>query len=41
MIGDLIDRFCWWIEEHPWKTMFLIQVPLSIITSLLTIMLLT
>ena len=28
-------------KEHPWKTMFFIQVPLSIITSLLTIMLLT
>ena len=40
MIPDWLIKFMKWIEEHPYKTMFFIQMPLSIITSLLTIMLL-
>ena len=36
-----MNKFIKWTEEHPYKTMFFIEIPLSIITSLLTIMLLT
>lgn len=38
---DLFDRFCNWMDEHPYKTMFFVTIPLCIITSVLTIMLLT
>ncbi len=33
-------KFVKWIEEHPYKTMLFIQIPLSIAISLLTIKLL-
>lgn len=37
---NLVNKFCDFIGEHPWKAMFLIQIPISIITSCLTTMLL-
>lgn len=41
MLLNWLIKFTEWTEEHPWKAMFFVQIPLSVITSLLTIMLLT
>lgn len=40
-LDDIMYEFAVWLEEHPFKAMFFIEIPLSVITSLLTIMLLT
>ena len=33
--------FIKWTEEHPWKTMFFIEIPICIITSVVTTLLLS
>lgn len=40
MFEDCITKFVEWVEKHPYKVLFFIQIPLATITSLLTIMLL-
>ncbi len=40
MFEDCITKFVEWAEKHPYKVMFFVQMPLAIITSLLTTMLL-
>lgn len=37
---ETISKFAKWIEEHPVKAMFFVEIPISIITSLITIKLL-
>lgn len=36
MIPDWINKFTEWIKEHPYKTMFFIQIPICIIISYVT-----
>ena len=36
MLPDLINRFTEWTKEHPYKTMFFIQIPICIIVSFVT-----
>lgn len=40
-LEDYLSRFADWIEEHPYKSMFFVTIPLCIITSVLTTVLLT
>ena len=33
------DKFCKWSEKHPWKSMIFVELPLCVITSFLTTLL--
>lgn len=37
---EKIIKFLKWIEEHPMKRMFFVEIPISVITSLITVKLL-
>ena len=41
ILPEWFIRFTKWIEEHPYKTMFFIQLPLCLITTIVSIELLT
>lgn len=35
-----IYKFAMWIEKHPYKTILFIEIPMSVLTTLITILLL-